>query len=176
MVSRVSRQRPSATVEITGPVAETNLLEAWMPETELPIGHFSAAAKFQAANGGLIDCGDVNGISCVFCQSAMPHVDPVLPEWGVLWILRSAPDHELWLADHTPMGRNSTTRRPLKSPHWKVPLTVGSLVLFNLHRTHWVPKPALEETLVAATFEFDGNRPSRYTVEQKLAQLIRVSS
>lgn len=108
-------------------------------------------------------------IGILVSPCAKPHVDLDFPAWSALWVLR-ARGHHLGIADHVPINPADTTRRPLRSPGLtNLPLAVGSIVLFNARRTHWMdavpgrPRPVM----FAASFDFS-ERPDRQTVEARI--------
>lgn len=145
-------------------------VETWTPTASLPLDKFKDHAALFKGSVDIIDQGHILDVPVFHCRSAKPHVDTCFPTWGALWVLNAGIDHKLWVADHQPKGYGDTTRRPLKSPHWRVPLIIGNLVLFNAHRTHWLPQSDDGQTLVWLAADFH-ERPSKEAVEQKFVAL-----
>lgn len=154
--------------------------EGWEPEATVirnGLGVFQQHILPAAENEDL-DWDQVTGVSLhhriptLTCYSVKPHIDPDFAGWTALWILQSEADHVLWAADHVPKGYGDVTRRPLKSEHVALPLTMGSILIFNNLRTHWVPRPMARRRLVCVTHEFSA-RPTRAAAEAALCQLIQ---
>ena len=89
----------------------------------------------------------------VAARSAVPHVDSEFPEWTALWVLQG--QHRLWTANHKPRGANDYTRKPLRSPGLtSVDLSPGDIVVFNVHRTHWMDAAPDGSLMLAGSFDF----------------------
>ena len=130
----------------------SHLIETWQPTASLPVADFLRASGFvpEVERHGSIHVDNLTPISIISCLSARPHVDDGLG-WTALLVLQASLDHEVWVADHKPRSVLGVTRRPLKRPHWHVPLTVGHIVQLNVWHTHWV-EPAADRGMFVAAF------------------------
>jgi hypothetical protein len=116
--------------------------------------------------------GSAAKIGILHSRIAKPHVDDDFPEWSALWVLQAS-GQVMGIADHRPSNPPMAGRRPLKSPMFAVvPLRVGQLVVFNLHRTHWMDRARDRSLMVAASFDFQ-TRPSRSDVEKRIRAVLR---
>lgn len=150
----------------------TDILEIWpvqsasLQEAQAAILEDALSMMLAELNGDrdMVFASDNTGFPLLAAFSAKPHHDPDFGEWTVLWIMQAGQGHSLHVADHTPTGYGETTRIPKKRPQWSESLEVGSLVLFNGHRTHWLPPSPDGTCLIAGTFEFD-RRPTHAEAE-----------
>jgi hypothetical protein len=170
---------------LTSARAPDALVEAWQAPADFDKGrdhlcaivesrmsHYLINAEGVAADSISMECnGSTTTIDILHSRTAKPHIDRHSPEWSALWILRAS-GHVMGTADHRPSNPPIARRRPLKSPQLTyVSLTVGEVVLFNLHRTHWMDRAADRSLLVAASFDFT-SRPSRSVVEERIRTVI----
>jgi hypothetical protein len=170
-VNRAKRATP--TIPTAGPLAEAwrapadrhafrdRLLERAKTQIALPIA--------DGINSVSLTVAPARTIAVLASPRARPHVDPTYPTWSALWVLE-AHGHRLGIADHVPTNSAEITRRPLRSPGLaSLPLTLDSIVLFNVHRTHWMDAVPgqLRPVLFAASFDFS-ERPDRQTVEARI--------
>ena len=152
------------------------IIEHWMHEPDAPeLREFALRSCCSRADG--IEMGDVDTawahpsghgptLDMLVCRSVGLHVDNYHAEWSALWVLQAGPGHALHITDRKARG-NTRPRKPAKALTMMAPLTVGSVVLFNGHRVHWLPPAEDGSPLVVANFDFD-KRPTRDQIADKI--------
>ncbi len=116
------------------------------------------------------------GFDVLMSGEAWPHNDPTFEKWSALWVLHASEGHVLGIANHLP-PQISDYAKPLQRPThapglMQFQMETGSLILMNIHCTHWVDMAKDKSNLLVASISFD-RHPSQKKVETTYRELIR---